>query len=737
MEILEGRIDEIIFRNERNGWTVCILEREADEVTLVGSMPFILEGEHIRAEGSWTVHPEYGRQLKVENYEKVLPREEEAIERYLACGLFKGVGQATAARIVRAFGGKTFDILLEDPGRLSELKGIPLDKALGIGKCFAEQQEMGKIILFFQQYDIGTAYAARIYKALGRDTLDRIMADPYQLLDFDLSFRVVDKIGMETGSDPGRESRILGAYRYVLMKAASEGHVYVPRLQLSSYTADMLVLDLEQVDGALSGFLAAGKLRQDTSPGTESGIYLNAYHLAECYTARKLQALASLRFQTDEHVIERCIARVEAEEGLTLAREQAEAIRQAMAQGVMIITGGPGTGKTTIIKAILTLLNQDLVRVALAAPTGRAAKRMSETTGREAKTLHRLLETSFSRDGEEPVFLRDENNPLDVEAIILDEMSMVDILMMSALLKAIRPGTRLILVGDADQLPSVGPGSVLKDIIRSGVLYTVKLTEIFRQARESRIIVNAHLINGGVAPDLCLQEGDFLHLPRSSPAEITQTICRIVQKDIPEYYGYDPIKQIQVLSPYKKGETGVWQLNTALQQVLNPKAVGKGERSSHGFVFRTGDRVMQAKNNYDLPWLKPARNGTPEENGLGIFNGDLGIITGMDLEEKKMMVLFDGDREVDYDFDILEELMPAYAITVHKSQGSEFPVVVLPLYPGPSVLMARNLLYTAVTRAQKLVVTVGREEVLIAMIRNNRQSRRFSALEERLREGIE
>ena len=727
---VEGTVEEIIFSNEINGYTVCDIRCEKDVITAVGYMPFINAGEMIRISGRWVTHPDYGEQLKVDAYEKVLPQTTEAIEKYLASGIVKGIGPATARKIIEKFEGETLNIIQFRPAMLSEIRGISMDKAIRIGQAFDEQRELRKVVMFFQEYGISPSCSTKIYKAFGENTISEIKANPYKLAEeiFGIGFKTADRIAKSMGIDPTSKYRICSGIRYVLSQTAASGHTFVPDEKLKVYTSQLLEVDIENIKDALVTLVFDKAICIENSGGMNK-VYLSAFYYAELAVCKKLIDLSTVNFKGDMEGFDDRINQVQSEEGIVLADMQKTAIIEALANGVMIITGGPGTGKTTIIKSIINLLVKEGYEVALAAPTGRAAKRMTEATGYEAKTIHRLLEIGYMGANDELLFLKNDSNPVEADAIIIDEMSMVDILLMNHLLKAITPGTRLILVGDVNQLPSVGAGNVLKDIIASELIKTVRLTEIFRQAERSMIIVNAHKINRGEVPLLNVKDRDFFFLPRSSGESITKTIVELCSKRLPETYCYDPMRHIQVLTPTRKGMTGVSTLNIELQKVLNPPDKRRNEKVFRDYTFREGDRVMQIKNNYNLRWQKASAAGI---EGLGIFNGDTGIIQKIDNEDQKLTVIFEDERIVDYDFTILDELEPAFAITIHKSQGSEFPVVIMPVFPGPQILMTRNLLYTAITRARSLVVLVGFENTLGDMIDNEKETLRYSGLNDKL-----
>ncbi len=727
---IEGTIEEIIYKNDSNGYTVCEVKGKKG-FTAVGYMPFVNAGETIRASGRWVTHPDYGEQFKVELYEKVMPRTSDAIEKYLSSGIVKGVGPATAAKIVEKFGQATLEVISTKPQRLSEIKGISLDKAIAIGQALDEQRSLREIVMFLQEYGISPSVCIKIHKAYGDQAVSRIKENPYRLCEevFGIGFKTADTIAMKLGIDPASKFRIKSGIKYILTHASSNGHTYLPENTLKERVQELLGSCEQDVEDALISLIF------DKAVVTEkfddlTRVYLTAFYNAEQGVCKRLLALSQQRFEAGLEHFEDKLGKIQSEEGIQLAQMQSEAIREAMTNGVLVITGGPGTGKTTIIKSIIRLLMDDGCRIMLAAPTGRAAKRMSEATGFEARTIHRMLEIGYTGDENELLFQRNEENPVEADVIIIDEMSMVDILIMNHLLKAVPPGARLILVGDADQLPSVGAGSVLQDIIGCSTVKTVRLAEIFRQAGESMITVNAHRINRGEAPVLNAKDKDFFFLPRNGLDSIVRTVVDLCSRRLPDTYEFDPMKDIQVLSPTRKGPAGVASLNIELQKVLNPPDRKKTEKASKNCVFREGDRVMQVKNNYDLRWEKPDNKLI---DGNGVFNGDMGTIRKIDEDAMNIEVLFDDDRLAEYDYSILDEIEPAYAVTIHKSQGSEFPVVVMPVFPGPQVLMTRNLLYTAVTRAKNLVVLVGDESFLYEMVANEREMLRYSGLSDKLK----
>ena len=728
---IEGTIEDIIYKNESNGYTVCELRGEKDTVTAVGYMPVVNTGETLKVSGKWVTHPDYGEQLKVELYEKVLPKTVDAIAKYLASGIVKGVGPATAEKIVQKFGSSTLEVINTDPKRLSEIKGINLDKALRIGQALDEQRGLREVVMFLQEYGVNPSVCIKIHSAYADKAVSMIRENPYRLCEdiFGIGFKTADRIAMKLGIDPASRFRTKSGIKYILSQASSRGHTYLPECILKEYAQELLGTELSDLEDALIS-LIFDKVVQTEKCGDSNHIYLSSLYKAEQGVCKRLLALSQLQFTAGLSNFDDKLERLQKEEGIQPAQMQSEAIREAMTSGVLVITGGPGTGKTTIIKSIIKLLMEDGHSITLAAPTGRAAKRMSETTGFEARTIHRLLEIGYSGDESELLFQRNEENPIEADVIIIDEMSMVDILIMNHLLKAIPAGSRLILVGDADQLPSVGAGSVLQDIICCNVIKTVRLTEIFRQAGESMITVNAHRINKGEVPILNELDKDFFFLPRTGLDSIVRTVVDLCSRRLPVTYSMDPMKDIQVLSATRKSPAGVANLNLELQRVLNPPDKRKAEKSSRGYVFREGDRVMQVKNNYTLKWVRPEDRFI---DGTGVFNGDMGVIRSIDDDASILEILFDDDRLVEYDYSILDEIEPAFAVTIHKSQGSEFPVVIIPVFSGPQVLMTRNLLYTAVTRARKMVVMVGDEAFLHEMVDNKRETLRYSGLSDKLR----
>lgn len=730
----EGVVSSIVYRNDENGYVVARFNCEGENITLVGYMPLVKEGENLRVRGEWVYHPTYGEQVQVQEFETAVPSTAEGIEKYLASGLIPGIGPKTAKKIVEVLGKDALDIIQYNPMKLTMVEGIGKKKAERIAQAFEEQRGLRDAMVFLQTYDISTAFAIRIYKKYKDETIQLIRQDPYRLVEDieGIGFKRADRIAMSMGLEHGSPSRVIAGTRHVLTEFAGAGHVFVPRGVLVERASALLGVDADAVEDAVNSLAISGKVKLEQT-NDEQVVYYMPFYYAEAAVAAKLAELSILKYDCFDGNAEDEIRQYEEKHGIELDGVQKEAIIQALHHGIVVVTGGPGTGKTTTIKAIIEIMEGNGLEVILAAPTGRAAKRMTQACGKEACTIHRLLEFSYHENEQASFFGRNEDSPLECDALIVDEVSMVDILLMHHLLKAVQAGTRLVMVGDVDQLPSVGPGNVLRDIIGSGTVKYVKLQTIFRQAGESTIVVNAHRINSGKYPTANAREGDFFFMERKDTQQIVSTILDLCKNRLPEYNGYNPLADIQVLSPMRRGPVGVENLNIRLQDCLNPAAPHKKEKTAGSFTYRIGDKVMQIKNNYGLRWETDDKNGERGE-GEGIFNGDMGYITEIDDEEQELAVLFDGDRRVCYRFNQLDELEPAYAVTVHKSQGSEFPVMVMPVFWGPPMLVTRNLLYTAVTRAKQLVILVGREDYLRRMVDNNRISRRFSALDTRMRD---
>lgn len=734
-EILEGYVDKIVFRNAENGYTVLTLVNDDTEMTCVGTFTFIGEGEFIKATGNYTAHQLYGEQFQVLNYEYVEPEDLQSIEKYLGSGAIKGVGNALAARIVRRFKNDTFRIIEEEPERLAEVKGISENMAKEIAKQFDDKKDMRGAMLFLQQYGITTTLAVKIYKEYGAKMYQIVKENPYKLAEDinGIGFKLADEIAARIGIGTDSDYRMKAGILYALLQASGAGHVYLPEEVLAAKTAELLGIDVSGIGHHIIDLAMDKKIMIRESEGSKQ-IYGASLFYLELNAAKMLCDL-NIKYDLSLTEINRRLSIVEKQFQIELDEMQRTAVIEAARNGLLVVTGGPGTGKTTTINAIIRFFEAEGMDLLLAAPTGRAAKRMTETTGYEARTIHRLLEISkMSGDIDNKlIFERNEGNPLETDVIIIDEMSMVDIGLMHALLRAITVGTRLILVGDVNQLPSVGPGNVLKDIINSHHFNVVMLTKIFRQATESDIIVNAHKINAGEQIRMDNKSKDFFLLKRDDVTVIIQVIIALVRDKMPKYVEATAF-DIQVLTPMRKGELGVERLNLVLQQFLNPPSPDKKEKEYHNSVFREGDKVMQIKNNYQLTWEIKSRYGITTENGTGIFNGDTGIIREINLFAEQVTVEFDEGRMVEYTLNQLEELEHAYAITIHKSQGSEYPAVVMPLLTGPRMLMNRNLLYTAVTRAKNCVTIVGSQNTVQMMIDNESEQRRYSSLGERIKE---
>lgn len=735
MEVRKGYVEHIVFRNNDNGYTVFQLVSEEEELTCVGLFSVLAEGELVQVSGYMKEHPLYGEQLQVEQYELLAPEDETAMERYLGSGAIKGIGAAMAARIVRRFKGDTFRIIEEEPERLAEVKGISEKKAIEISAQMEEKKDLRQAMMFLTQYGISVPLAVKIYQQYGNRTYQVVEENPYRLAD-DISgigFKIADEIASRIGIHTDSDYRIRSGLLYVLLQATGEGHTCLPKEDLLHRASALLGVEEEQMETQLMNLCMDRKLVMKEQNGKVM-VWYGQYYYMELNVAKMLHDL-NLECEMEESQIVKKLSKVEKQASITLDEMQRKAVVETVKNGVLVITGGPGTGKTTTINAIIRYFETEDMEILLAAPTGRAAKRMTEATGWEAVTIHRLLELSGvpSDDRSTASFERNEENPLEADVIIIDEMSMVDIFLMNALLKAVSVGTRLILVGDINQLPSVGPGCVLKDIIRAGSCPVVQLTRIFRQASQSDIIVNAHKINRGEHVTLDNKSRDFFFLQRQDPNVILRVVLALVQEKMPRYVDARPT-DIQVLTPMRKGSLGVENLNEMLQRYLNPPSSEKNEKETARGRFREGDKVMQIKNNYQIEWEARNRYGIAVDKGTGIFNGDMGIVQQIDLLAETMEVLFDDYRTVTYSFQMLEELELAYAVTIHKSQGSEYPAVVIPLLTGPRMLMNRNLLYTAVTRARSCVTLVGSPETFAQMIDNASEQTRYSGLYNRIRE---
>ena len=731
-ETINGYVDHIIYRNADNGYTVLVMICDEEEVTCVGTFSDIAEGENIEAHGNYNDHPTYGRQFAVKSFEEKAPKDEMAIERYLGSGAIKGVGIALAARIVRRFKSDTFRIIEEEPERLAEVKGISERKAMEIADQVNAKRDLRQAMIFLQQYGISTTLAVKIYNTYGQEIYGILKENPYRMADDvdGVGFRTADEIASRVGIRTDSDFRIRSGIQYALLQASNEGHTYLPMPELTQRASNLLQIEPEYIEKHYMNLAMDRKIIMRQA-GNTTQIYASSFFYMEANTATMLKQL-NANFNVPDIEIEERLRQIEKQTKMDLDEHQVEAVKEAVRNGLLVITGGPGTGTTTTINTIIRYFELEGMDIFLAAPTGRAAKRMSETTGFEARTIHRMLELNGGMEGNAG-FEKNEQNPLETDVIIIDEMSMVDISLMYALLKAIAAGTRLILVGDVNQLPSVGPGSVLKDIIDSNEFHTVKLTKIFRQASTSDIIVNAHKINRGEPVSLDNKSMDFFFLKRYEADKIINVTLQLIKQKLPKFVGaseYD----IQVLTPMRKGLLGVERLNGILQMYLNPADKRKREKEHGGTIFREGDKVMQTKNNYQLEWEIRSKYGLCIDKGTGIFNGDMGIIEEINDFAETMTVSFDEGRMVEYPYKLLDELELAYAVTIHKSQGSEYPAVVIPLLSGPRMLMNRNLLYTAVTRAKKCVTIVGNDITFNQMIENNSQLKRYSGLRDRLTE---
>lgn len=735
MEEVKGYVDHIVYRNADNGYTVFNLNNEDGELTCVGTFHYIEEGELLKLTGEYVMHALYGMQLSVSSSEVCEPEDLMSIERYLGSGAIRGVGAALAGRIVRKFREDTFRIIEEEPERLAEVKGISERKAREIAEQVEEKKDMRKAMIYLQKYGISTTLAAKIYQHYGNSIYRVLEENPYQMAD-DISgigFRTADEIAKKIGIHADSDYRIRSGIFYTLLQSTAEGHVYLREQVLAARTGELLGVEIACVEKYLMDLSMERKIIiKEGEDGRR--VYASNFYYMELNTAKMLHDL-NIRCDVSETEILHRLSSIEKNMELPLDEMQRTAVIEAVCHGVLILTGGPGTGKTTTINAMIRYFESEGLDISLAAPTGRAAKRMTETTGCEAQTIHRLLEVSGNPEDEEQKngFLRNRENPLEADVIIIDEMSMVDLPLMHALLSAVCVGTRLILVGDRNQLPSVGPGSVLKDIIDSHCFSVVMLTKIFRQAGESDIVVNAHKINRGEPVLLDNKSRDFFFLKRQDANTIISVVLTLILKKLPKYVGAD-IYDIQVLTPMRKGLLGVERLNGILQEYLNPPSASKAEKENGDRKFRVGDKVMQIKNNYQLEWEIKTKYGMTVDKGLGIFNGDMGIVREINSYEETMTVEYDEHRLVTYPFQMLEELELAYAITIHKSQGSEYPAVIIPLLQGPRQLYHRNLLYTAVTRARKCVTLVGSDSVFEEMIRNTNEQNRNTSLAERIRE---
>lgn len=732
MEEKQGVLTEIIFHNDENGYTIAEMETDDELITVVGNLPAAAKGTCYELRGTFKIHPRYGEQFAFTEATEVMPTTRIGIEGFLASGIIKGVGPKTATAIVSKFGEDTLRIMEESPERLSEISGIGDKKADAIGESYAAHKEFAEVSMFFQSYGVSAVQALKLYKAYGRDSIGIIRENPYRLVEevYGIGFKKADDIAGKLGIDRESPFRIKSGIKYGLWFYIGDGNTYMPKDELCEKVAQLLDVTREQVYDCLVELAFTGDVQMDTVEGIPVA-YLYQYFAAEQHVCRNISVITGGDLKSLAVDIDSTIRLTEKTTGIELSEKQKDAVKKSLLSGMCVITGGPGTGKTTIINAIINIFEESGFKVAIAAPTGRAAKRITETSGHYASTIHRLLEYCYSEGDADMKFGKTAEDPLDYDVVIIDEASMIDLMLMQGLTEAIKPGTRLIMVGDSDQLPSVGAGNVLCDIIESGYVQTVKLTEIFRQAEESMIVVNAHRINQGEYPISNSKGKDFFFMERASESDMLDLIIQLVTTRLASYY-YDilPMRDIQVLTPTRKGIIGTASMNEALQKALNPPADGVTEKKYGDHIFRMGDKVMQIRNNYETTWKRPGF----DESGQGVFNGDVGFIKAIDNEYGIMTVVYDEDKYVEYDFSQLDELELAYAVTVHKSQGSEFPIMVMPVSWFPPMLATRNLLYTAVTRGKDVVVLVGSENRMDAMIDNNRIKMRYSGLKFRLEE---
>ena len=726
--MIRGTVQSVIYQNPENGYAVLRLLTEAGEViTLVGTVPMTLAGERLIVTGRWGHHASYGRQFEAEFLERLMPETTDEIFSYLSSGAVKGIGEKTAAKILELFGAQALEVLENTPEELVKIAGISRRKALEIGESFRRQSGVRRLIEFLTLHHLPAELAVRLWRVYGELAADAVRDDPYVLTDsyFGADFACVDAFALELDVEADDERRVEAGILFELRYNLGGGHTFLPADKLTAATASLLDLESETIEAGMQRLLEQGRMDEDTVAGLRA-CYLPEFYEAERYVVSRIAQMARVRIEPPRRLAQ-ILGDVEEKHRIAYAQQQKQAIADAAECRLLLVTGGPGTGKTTVMTGILDLFDAMGLKTQLAAPTGRAAKRLSEVTGREASTIHRLLEAQFDPETGAMSFLHDEDEPLKLDAMIVDEASMVDLQLMASLLRALPWDARLLLVGDPDQLPAVGAGNLFSDLIRSGVVKTVRLTEIFRQAQESLIVMNAHAINHGELPVLNATDRDFFFLRRGRGEAVVQTICELCATRLPKNMGIAPA-DIQVLSPTRKHETGTKELNRALQAVLNPPVPGKREKQYGDFCYREGDRVMQIRNNYDILWKRADGLGA----GTGIFNGDIGRIREINFQQETVAVVFDDEREASYGFDMLGELEPAYAMTVHKSQGSEYRVVILAVHSGSSYLLTRSVLYTAVTRARELLILVGSDEAVAAMVRNDRQQRRYSGLKLRL-----
>ncbi len=736
MPEIQGTIEDIVFHNEENGYIIAHLNASKQQITVVGIVPYISEGQNLKLTGEWVNHAQFGKQFKITHCQEVVPSSIAGIEKYLASGVIQGIGPITAKKIVQHFGEKTMDILDNEIQRLNEIDGVGEKKIKLILQSYSKQREVKNIMIFLQTYGVTPNQCVKIYKKYAGESIKVVQDNPYVLTETisGVGFRIADKIARSLGIDKESPFRIQSGINYVVNEFCAMGNTYMPLEKLYKEAEDILGVSEEEIEKNIFDNVVQGKLKVENI-NEEKCVFTMPFYYCELSITKKIINLSIAKYDKLNLNIEEEIAKFESENNIEFAKSQKVAICGAAENGMEVITGGPGTGKTTIINCIIEVFEKAGMKVFMAAPTGRAAKRMTEATGREAKTIHRLLELGMGGD-DGSQFFRGEEEPLDCDVVIIDEASMIDIMLMNSLLKAIGIGTRLIIVGDVDQLPSVGPGNVLRDIIDSNSVKVVKLKEIFRQARESMIIVNAHKINNGEMPILNKKDKDFYFIENNEPEKILDSIITLINTRLPKFNKeWDKMKHIQILSPMRKGILGIENLNEKLQQILNPKSKYKKEKEYRNTIFRVGDKVMQIKNNYSMKWNKMGEKH--DEDGVGIFNGDVGYVDDIDEDNENVIVVFDDDKRVEYEGVFLDELTLAYAITIHKSQGSEFEVVIMPMFMGPPLLMNRNLLYTGITRAKHMVVLVGKAKAINFMKDNNRSFERYSALGYRIREIVD
>lgn len=735
MEVLNGFVENIVFKSEDTGYVVCKIRSEKSLFSAVGTVPFMKEGQNVKLTGYWTVHKQFGNQFNIQDYEEILPNSVDGIEKYLSAGIIHGIGPVTAKKIIQKFGEETLDIMENHIERLMEIEGIGEKKFEIIYESYIEQQGLKDVILYFNKHGVTNNQCVKIYKKFGSNAKQIVSDNPYILCDeiSGIGFKTADRIAMSIGIENSSDFRIQSAIKYVMNQFCAAGNTFMPKNNIIAECENNLLISRDLIEKNIYDMSIEQKIIIEKINDIEVGFLLQ-YYYCELGVTSKIITLGLQQIQTINSDIDFEIDVFEKEQKIKFAQSQREAIIGAFNNGIEIITGGPGTGKTTIIKAIIHIYENNGMKVILGAPTGRAAKRMTESTGREAKTIHRLLEMGIS-ENDESVFEKGESSPLDCDVIIIDEASMIDIILMQNLLKAINLGTRLIVVGDVDQLPSVGAGNVLRDLIESEYIKVVRLKEIFRQGSESLIIVNAHRINEGQMPLLNQKDKDFFFINEDNQDKTVDTIIDLINRRLPKFNeSWNILKDMQVLTPMRKGILGVTNLNVRLQEMFNPPSKEKAEKTSRDILFREGDKVMQTKNNYTLKWVRV--DGFGENEGVGVFNGDLGFIESIDEERKVLTIIFDDERKIIYDFNFLDELDLAYATTIHKSQGSEFKVVIIPVFMGSPFLMNRNLLYTGITRAKQLVVVVGFQKALMYMINNTNSIERYSALKYRIRDII-